>query len=105
MNRFLYSILLSAIITAPCQSQTFINQPNILEQYAAPRYIQYYSYDYSNIRTIYFDQTFTVPVRTRLDIYEYNPYYIQYNWTKVSPVHNYLPNFWQQYQYYIPYRY
>lgn len=105
MNRFLYGALLAMLLSASCQAQTFISQQNILEQYSAPRHVQYYNYGYYNTRTVYFDQTVTVPVRTRLDIYEYRPYYIQYNWTAVPPVTNCPPNAWQPYQYYVPYRY
>lgn len=107
MNRFLYGTLAFLAISATCQAQTFIYQPNILEQYSAPRHVQYYNYGYYNTRTFYYDQQVTVPVRTRVDVHEYRPYHVQYNWTATPPTAttNCPFNCWQPYQYYVPYRY
>lgn len=105
MDRFLYGSLVFLVLSATCESQTFMNQPNILEQYSAPRHVQYYNYGYYNTRTYYVNQPVIVPLQTRVDVHEYRPYYIQYNWTAYPPTTNCPLNSWQPYQYHGPYRY
>lgn len=104
MNRFLYSVFILLVFSVSCEAQTFLYQPNILEQYSAPRHIQYYNYGYYNHRTVVVDQYIPVPVRTQFDYYDYRPYYIQYNWT-VPTTSRLPPNEWRNYPACVPFPY
>ena len=108
MKRFLYSLFSILILSNVAYSQTFFNggnPGNIISQYCAPRHIQYVDNYYYNYTPVIVQQVVPFVVQRRIDVIEYNPVYVEYNWLRPSTN---LPNrSWYGYQpyYFFPYRY